>query len=145
MTLKLVLASTLLILSGCNISYRQAMLPDGNTWQINASEVGKCSGFTSEESCVRRLRPRIEERARELCGREAFRIFGCEKLNRATSLVGIGCKVACNAGQQIQILGDSPLTSSYSESITKDTFEKAKKCQQKGGVWLNGGCQIEIE
>lgn len=31
------------------------------------------------------------------------------------------------------------------EKPSQDTFKKAKKCQSKGGVWVNDSCQLDIE
>jgi len=32
-----------------------------------------------------------------------------------------------------------------SQQVTKEIIEKARKCQAKGGVWLNYTCQIDVE
>ena len=31
------------------------------------------------------------------------------------------------------------------KSVDEDTKQKARKCQEKGGLWLNDVCQIEME
>jgi hypothetical protein len=31
------------------------------------------------------------------------------------------------------------------EKTSKDVLEKAKKCQEKGGVWVNDSCQISVD
>lgn len=37
------------------------------------------------------------------------------------------------------------VASSKPAQVTQDDFEKAKKCQTKGGVWVNNQCVVQVE
>lgn len=49
-----------------------------------------------------------------------------------------------NKPQKIEIVSQPKLEPKLKESL-KVTFEKAKKCQEKEGVWLNDQCVISID
>ncbi len=132
-------------LTGCGLYFRNWPVGDGNTWQVNASNVSAdCNGYSSAASCIGVLQPKVELHATEICGKKPYRIFLCEKLGNAVNgLAGIGCKVQCNEGTQVQIVGDK--SQADTSPPTADVVSKARKCQAKGGVWLNNSCQVTVD
>ena len=136
----------MVVLGGCATTVSENMMPDGNTWRVKVNALDKCSGFSSVESCVDAIRPLIANRGSELCGRRPDRVFGCVK-STAGEIVGVICNVQCNEATTVQIKGksDTAVASAPPKKIDSDVFQKAKRCQEKGGVWLNDGCQINVE
>lgn len=47
--------------------------------------------------------------------------------------------------QLIKNVTESGQEKPLAQAPSKDVFAKAKKCQEKGGVWLNSQCVISIE
>jgi hypothetical protein len=125
----------------------EEMLPDGNTWKIAVSPGGfpaPCKMTTSVEECIQVAKPTIEQRAREICNGTPNRIFSCLK----TVLGGfyaVTCSIKCKEANEVKVLKDEepPVTPPSQKDET--VFKKAKKCQAKGGIWVNDKCQIEVE
>jgi hypothetical protein len=130
-----------LFLESCATTYRDRMMDDGNTWKIAVSDLNSCNGFSSTDSCVRALKPMIDARATQACSAPPFRIFECGKTT-LNARVALACRVHCKDPTQIQI---KIKETEQNTVVDKDLLTKAKKCQDKGGVWVNNSCQISLE
>lgn len=146
---------SMVLLSGCYTPHlHKQMQPDGKTWDVTYgrldADVKGCAWSTSVENCVIALKPGLEKHGVELCNGQPKRIFSCTKRERGA----IGCLVECpedlvnsKSGERKKDISDSNEASAApkQEKVSKSVIEKAKKCQAKGGVWVNDSCQIDIE
>lgn len=135
------------LLGGCATLVNDQMMADGNTWRVKMTSLDKCNGFTSIESCIEGIRPLIMKRGSELCGRRPERVFGCTKSMGGGEPINVSCNVQCNEATTIRVKGqsDAAVANAPPTKADSETFNKAKRCQEKGGVWLNGGCQISVD
>lgn len=86
----------LVCLSGCaTTTYTEQMLPDGDTWEVGVSGHAACTAEPGRGCGAETLRPLLEARAKELCGKEPARMFACGV--PAGSRIGLTCKVSCSA------------------------------------------------
>ena len=118
--------------------------PQGEgVYKVWASDLGECHGFSGVETCSEGLKPLIQSRAsRELCNGNIGPLYGCGK-DSLNGFVAFACMVECIKEPEKVITNsneDEP-----AKPPTKAILEKAKKCQGKGGVWVNDSCQVEIE
>jgi hypothetical protein len=130
------------ILVGCATTYSDNMMADGNTWNISVSDIPSCNGYMSSDSCVNALMPKIKQRGEQICSKPPYRIFACGKTTQS-GLVAVACNIQCKEVAQIQLKGSEPQQSE--EIVDKNILAKAKKCQERGGVWVNNSCQISLD
>lgn len=139
-------AITLSSLMGCiTPGYRDEMQPDGNTWKIaygtTAGMFPGCrGGFSSDESCVEAALPHVLKRAEHVCSAKPYRIYACGR--RVGSVNEVECIVQCKENPRQELI--VPATTSSPQKVSEETVKKAKKCQSKGGVWVNDTCQINV-
>lgn len=136
------------LLLGCiTPGYIEEMQPDGNSWKVTyiGGVSDKCyGGFTSDDAaCANSLKPFVIKRATELCGGQPERIYAC---GRPGSQNAVKCVVECKKSSQEIKEAQIPANEvKNSLGPDKSAIEKAKKCQAKGGVWVNDVCQIDVE
>jgi hypothetical protein len=130
-------------LSGCwTTAYQTQMMPDGITWDIAHQNYDKCGGaWHSKDECIENLKPDVEAKAVEICGEVPFRFYNCGYRASGNSRK-VSCLVQCKQMQDIKTVAPDE---SKPKIVPKVLMEKAKKCQQRGGVWVNDSCQIPIE
>ncbi len=130
---------------GCvSAGYQNEMQPDGNSWKISyGTKFGGfegCNGFPSDnDPCFAAAMPYIEGRGAELCSAKPYRIYGC--VRKGTNAI-IECIVQCNANPRHEVV---PATTEMKKGVTENIKKNAKKCQSKGGVWINDSCQIDLD
>lgn len=82
------------LLAGCATPYHtEKMQEDGKTWEVWFLSQSGCGAYDGEEVCAAALKPKVEQRGKELCGAEPERVFACSKT--AKRPVGYGCMVKC--------------------------------------------------
>ena len=129
------------LLSACGTRVAHNMLADGNTWDVRAANPAMCSGYTSVETCIQNLRPVIEAQARNVCGKEPTRISNCQfAYNAVGGVHGLQCYAKCEERTTIEV--QAPSTRSSTRGVDPEIAAKAKRCQEKGGVWINDICQL---
>jgi hypothetical protein len=137
----LAVLSLSVILSACATRAAQSMLPDGNTWDMRAANPSKCAAYNSVDTCIMNLRPVIEAQARNVCGKEPARISNCQFAQNAVGgLHGLQCYVKCDERTTIEV--QAPAAQTSTRGIDPEVVAKAKRCQSKGGVWINDVCQL---
>jgi hypothetical protein len=142
----------LLLSTSCaSPGYRQDLLADGNTWKIGygidhpglAYTWPGCSGFHgSAEECIPAAKPHIRQQGKVVCGKDPHRIYSCG-VKQSSHFVE--CLVECNPRPQIEVSGESAPASPQKDTLERSTIIKAKKCQERGGVWVNDSCHILID
>jgi hypothetical protein len=96
--MKKILVVIALLLTGCQTAgYNESMLANGTTWKVNyGTNMGAftgCYGYSSAESCINSAKPMIEQRAKELCGKEPKRVYAC---GRVGGFNKVECIIDCN-------------------------------------------------
>ena len=120
---------------------RDRMLSDGNTWAIWVKDIGECNGYSSADTCINNLESQVAARGSRICGKDPHRVYGCVK----TSNPGVECKVQCEPNVRREIVEPVQPEPRKNVGASKDVLKKAKKCQKKGGVWVNNSCQIILD
>jgi hypothetical protein len=136
------------LLFGCATTASEHMMADGNTWSLKINDLSECNGFSSNNTCVSGIMPLIERRATELCGKAPQRIFACGKSTDG-GIVGVRCSVQCDDAATVRVKESkgsiSPDNKPALEKLDQEVIKKAKRCQDKGGMWINDSCQIDID
>ena len=133
------------MLWGCvSVGYQNEMLPDGNSWKISYGTTfggfENCLNYPGDDaSCIPDALPHIERRGAELCSAKPYRIYGCSRHLRYAI---VECLVQCNANPRHEVV---PATTEVKKGVTENIKKNAKKCQSKGGVWINDSCQIDLD
>lgn len=145
-TVSLILVACLACAS-CATTVSEHMLADGNTWSVKVNAIGKCNGYSSNETCISGIKPLVETRATELCGKSPQRVFACGK-SGDDGMVGVRCNVQCDEAKTVKVRGPAEgldAVQTVPKKLNQDVVKKAKRCQEKGGVWVNDSCQIDVE
>jgi hypothetical protein len=144
--MRILILTTIWLLGGCATSFYENMMADGNTWRVKVSDLGECNGYSSVDKCISGLQPLVTKRGTELCGKKPERVFACSKNSAEGELVGVACSVQCNDATTVRL--KSPLEPATTGDVPlktdQEVVKKAKRCQEKGGVWLNNICQIDL-
>ncbi len=129
--------------------FKEQMMADGNTWNIiyggaMASFSGCNGSFSSDETCIDSSIPHILQRAKELCSDFPTRVFACGRIGSTNQ---VSCNIQCkkNPKQEV-VISEDKVPARLPEMQDKDAgaIKKAKRCQLKGGIWINDLCQIDI-
>mgnify|MGYP003331940847 CR=1 FL=1 len=142
--LKIIIGS--LFILGCwpNQFIQEPIGESGNMFRVGAAEYDLCGGnWHTVEDCINNLRPEIDRRAKEACGKKPLRTFGCGHTSRDGSRKGrfVTCTIQCDQHVKRQIIEENKKPT----KIDRDIVKKAKKCQKNGGVWINDICQLILD
>ena len=110
---------------------RHRMLPDG-TWQITSDAGGTYSEARAESE--------FKERVQIICP-QGYKVISYSKVRLRGITDGVVARITCD-GDKRTVAKDNPQRSTFSRAAR---LKKAKKCQSKGGVWLDGLCVIDLD
>ena len=139
-------AFLLVFLAGCMTPrYSTQMLADGNTWKIRYGQAApweSCLGWLDDpKECTADGERHIRKIAASVCGEIPYRVFSCGEVNVGNY---VECDVQCKKTPEFRTV-DSEKLSPSTATATPEVIERAKKCQIKGGVWVNDTCQIPLD
>lgn len=128
-------------------------LPDGNTWEVTCDITGfnnpcaPINGGISNPKCKTVLDQCVHERGVALCQGDYHKKFACA----LASGKGWECKVQCKEFAEIKTIRDGDREKEKTKDNQpnpaldrQDKLNKAKKCQSKGGLYIDGRCEIDL-
>lgn len=131
--------------------WNEKLLPDGITWRVTVAPedwpfgCGITKYTAVKDECLGHAKSLINRKAFVLCGKKPERIFACSGTILYPS-VGVTCNVRCKKNVERKIIQTSSKETPAPPPLTrKEKIERAKKCQKKGGVYIEGKCEIEID
>jgi hypothetical protein len=143
---KVIMPAFLLLTAGCiTPQYSTQMLADGNTWKIRYGQTApweSCVGWIDDpQECIADGERHIRQIAESVCGETPYRVFSCGELSTGNY---VECDVQCKKMPELRTF-DSTKSPPRVRPAAGDVLEHAKKCQLKGGIWVNDTCQISLD
>ena len=128
---KYLLSTLILLLLGCTHIEGDEMLADGSFVAKTLGSVGRSQ---------KELRKGALNIAKSNCP-DGFKVLSMSYFSKGI-YPGAKLRYRCNG---TKAFGEEDKKSKETTMNKKEQFKKAKKCQKKGGIWMDGSCHLSLD
>lgn len=123
------LAALAILVASCGTKANSHLI-DGKygLYEVSVQNYGNCGGiWHGKNMCIENLRPQITGLGADICGKTPHAIRDCSERDVEKGRE-VFCMIECNKPPKV------------SNSIIR----KARLCQERGGIWIENRCEIDL-
>ena len=124
----LLIIGSLVIVSCASRADSKLIDKESGTYEVSVQSYQDCGGiWHGKNMCIENLRPQIYSLGSDICGKKPYAIGDCAEREGPDGRE-VYCVVQCNQPTK----------------VNKSVLQKARLCQEKGGIWIDNRCELDL-